>query len=167
MKKKYFYLKINIIFYEAGDFVQCLNVFDISEYCGKLLRISRISRSFDEITVCRAWDISGRWFPRPPHPAISQSLWSPYLIFHKTVAYLPHAGKVEPQNQPFLSNTRTNNGTAGLRNPFLGYGPVNQLQRRRMTSHSNSTGWESRDLSTARYSWLNSGRCEVYLTRHW
>jgi hypothetical protein len=25
------------------------------------------------------------------------------------VAYLSHARKVEPQNQPFLSNTRTNN----------------------------------------------------------
>jgi hypothetical protein len=43
------------------------------------------------------------------------------------VAYLPHARKVESQNQPFLSNTRTNNGTAGLRNPFLGYGSVNTL----------------------------------------
>jgi hypothetical protein len=32
------------------------------------------------------------------------------------VAYLAHARKVEPPNQPFLSNTRTNNGTAGLRN---------------------------------------------------
>jgi hypothetical protein len=30
------------------------------------------------------------------------------------VEYLPHARKVEPQNQPFLSNTRTNKGTAGL-----------------------------------------------------
>jgi hypothetical protein len=49
------------------------------------------------------------------------------------VAYLPHARKVKPQNQPFLSNTRTNNGTAGLRNPFLGYGSVNTLPRRRMT----------------------------------
>jgi hypothetical protein len=68
------------------------------------------------------------------------------------MAYLPHARKVEPQNQTFLSNTRTNNGTVGLRNPFLGYGPVNTLPRRRMKSHSNSTGWESRDLSTARYS---------------
>jgi hypothetical protein len=29
------------------------------------------------------------------------------------VAYLPHTRKVEPQNQPFLNNTRTNNGTAG------------------------------------------------------
>jgi hypothetical protein len=110
----------------------------------------------------------------PPPPTISQSLWSPYLIFYKTVAYLPHARKVEPQNQPFLSNTCTNNGTAGLRNPFLGYGPVNQLQRRRMTSHSNSNLWESRDLSTARYSWRNNrteisvrGRCDVYLTWHW
>jgi hypothetical protein len=88
------------------------------------------------------------------------------------VAYLPHARNVEPQNQLFLSNTRTNNGTAGLRNPFLCYGPVNTLPRRRMTSNSNSTGWESRDLSTARYSWRNNrtefsvrGRCEVYITR--
>jgi hypothetical protein len=68
------------------------------------------------------------------------------------VAYFPHARKVEPQNQPFLSDTRTNNGTAGLRDPFLGYGSVNILPRRRMTSHSNSTGWESNDLSTVRYS---------------
>jgi hypothetical protein len=60
------------------------------------------------------------------------------------MAYLPHARKVELQNQPSLSNTRTNNGTAGLRNQFLGYGSVNALPRRRMTSHSNSTGWESR-----------------------
>jgi hypothetical protein len=59
------------------------------------------------------------------------------------VAYLLHARKVERQNQPFLSNTRTNNGTVGLRNPFLGYGLVNTLPRRRITSHSNSTGWES------------------------
>jgi hypothetical protein len=73
-----------------------------------------------------------------------------------TVAYLPQARKVEPQNQPFLSNTRTNNGTVGLCNLFLGYGPVNTLPCRCMRSHSNSTGWESRDLSTARYSWLNS-----------
>jgi hypothetical protein len=64
-------------------------------------------------------------------------------------AYLPHARKFEPQNQPFLSNTRTNIGRAGLRDPFLGYGLVNTLPRRRMTSHSNSTGWESRELSTA------------------
>jgi hypothetical protein len=61
------------------------------------------------------------------------------------VAYLPHARKVEPPNQPFLSSTRTSNGIAGLRNPFLGYGSVNTLPRRRMMSHSNSTGWESRD----------------------
>jgi hypothetical protein len=88
------------------------------------------------------------------------------------VAYLPHARKVELQNQPFLSNTRTNNGTAGLRNSFLGYGSVNTLPRRRMTSHSNYTGWESRDLPTVRYSWRNNrtefsvrGRCEVYITR--
>jgi hypothetical protein len=72
------------------------------------------------------------------------------------VAYLPHAIKVEPQKQPFLSNTRANNGTAGLRNPFLGYGPVNTLPRRRMTSHSNSTGWESHDLSMARFPWRNN-----------
>jgi hypothetical protein len=71
------------------------------------------------------------------------------------VAYLPHARKVEPQNQPFLSNTRTNNWNAGLRDPFLGYGSVNTLPRRRMTSHS-STGLESCDLSTARYSWRNN-----------
>jgi hypothetical protein len=66
--------------------------------------------------------------------------------------YLPHARNVEPQNQPFVSNIRTNNGTAGLRDPFLGYGSVNTLPRRRMMSHSNITGWESRDMSTARYS---------------
>jgi hypothetical protein len=59
-----------------------------------------------------------------------------------SVAYLSHARKVESQNQPFLSNTRTNNGTAGLRNLFVGYGSVNTLPRRRMTSHSNSTDWE-------------------------
>jgi hypothetical protein len=46
-------------------------------------------------------------------------------IVHHIVAYLPHARKVEPQNQPFISNTHTNNGTVGLRNPFLGYGSVN------------------------------------------
>jgi hypothetical protein len=44
-----------------------------------------------------------------------------------TVAYLPHERKAEPQNQPLLNNTRTNNGTAGLHNPFLGYGSVNTL----------------------------------------
>jgi hypothetical protein len=72
------------------------------------------------------------------------------------MAYLPHARKVEPQNQPFLSNTRTNNGTVGLCDPFLGYGTVNTLPRRRMTLHSNSSGWESRDLSTVRYYWSNN-----------
>jgi hypothetical protein len=36
------------------------------------------------------------------------------------VVCLLHARNVEPQNQTFLSNTRTNNETAGLRNPFLG-----------------------------------------------
>jgi hypothetical protein len=90
------------------------------------------------------------------------------------VAYLPHARKVEPQNLPFLTNICTNNGTAVLRDPFVGYGSVNTLPRRRMTSHFNSTCWESRDLSTARYSWRKNrtefsvrGRCEVYITRHW
>jgi hypothetical protein len=72
-------------------------------------------------------------------------------FLQNNVAHLPHARKVEPQNRPFLSNTRIINGTAGLRYPFLGYGPVNTLPRRRMTSHSNNTGWESRYLSTARY----------------
>jgi hypothetical protein len=88
------------------------------------------------------------------------------------VAYLFHARKVEAQNQPFLYNTRTNNGTAGLRNPFLGYGPVNTVPRRRMRTHSNSTDWVSHDLSTARYSLRNNrtefsvrGRCEGYITR--
>jgi hypothetical protein len=70
------------------------------------------------------------------------------LLFN-IVAYLPHVRKLEPQNPPFLSNTRTNNGTAGLGYPFLGYGSVDTLLRRRLTSHSNSTGWESRDLSSA------------------
>jgi hypothetical protein len=90
------------------------------------------------------------------------------------MAYLPHVRKVEPQNQPFLSNTRTNNGTAGLRDPFLSYGLVNTLSRRRMTSHPNSTGLESRDLSTAQYLWRNNttgfsvrGRCGGYITRLW
>jgi hypothetical protein len=93
---------------------------------------------------------------------------------HKIVAYLLHARKVEPQNQPFLNNTHTNNGTAGLRNPFLGYGSVNTLPRRRMTSHSNSNGWESCDLSSAWYSWRSNrtgfsvrGRYEGYITRLW
>jgi hypothetical protein len=72
------------------------------------------------------------------------------------VAYLPRVRKVEPQNQPFLSNTRTIEGIAGLRDPFLGYGSVNTLPRRLMTSYFNSIGWESRDLSTARYSWRNN-----------
>jgi hypothetical protein len=96
------------------------------------------------------------------------------LLSLYSVTYLPHVGNVEPQNLPFLSNTRTNNGTRELRDPFIGYGPVNTLPRRRMTSHSNSTGWKSCDLSTARYSWRNNrtefsvrGRCEVYITRHW
>jgi hypothetical protein len=96
------------------------------------------------------------------------------LTQYNTVAYLPHARKVKPQNRRFLSNTRTNNGTAGLRKPFLGYGSVNTLPRRRMTSHSNNTGWKSRDLSTARYSWHNNrtgfsvrGRCGGYITRLW
>jgi hypothetical protein len=66
------------------------------------------------------------------------------------MAYLPHARKVEPQNQPFLNNTPTNNGTAGLSDPFLGYGSVNTFPRRRMTSHSKNTGRESRDSFTAR-----------------
>jgi hypothetical protein len=65
------------------------------------------------------------------------------------VAYLPHAKKVKPQKQPFLSNTRTDNGTVGLRNLFLVYGLVNTLPCRHMTSHFNSTGWESFDLSLA------------------
>jgi hypothetical protein len=96
------------------------------------------------------------------------------LVFFYSVAYLPHARKVETQNQPFLSNTHTNNGTVGLCDPFPGYGLVNALPRRRMTSHSNSTGWESRDLFTVQYSWHNNrtgfsvrGRCKVYITQHW
>jgi hypothetical protein len=72
------------------------------------------------------------------------------------VVYLPQARKVEPQNQPFLTNTRTNNGTVGLHDPFLGYSSVNTLPRRCMTSHSNCTGWESCDFSMVRYSWHNN-----------
>jgi hypothetical protein len=64
------------------------------------------------------------------------------------VAYLPHARTVEPQNQQFLSNTLTDKGTEGLCNPFLGFGSVNTLRAGAMMSHSNSTGWESRDLSS-------------------
>jgi hypothetical protein len=109
-----------------------------------------------------------------PKPQIMRNVQYIYIyIYIYIVAYLPHARKVEPQNRPFLSNTRTNNGRAGLRNPFLGYGSVNTFPRRRMTSHS-STGWESRDLSTARYSWRNNrtqfsmrGRRGGYITRLW
>jgi hypothetical protein len=74
------------------------------------------------------------------------------LRIYNIVAYLPHARKVEPQNQPFLSNTRTDNGTAGLRDPFLGCGSVNTFPRRRMASHPNNTGWESREFSSVWYS---------------
>jgi hypothetical protein len=56
-----------------------------------------------------------------------------------SVAYLPNARKVEPQKQPFLSKTRTIEAIASLHDPFLGYGSVNTLQRRRLTSQSNST----------------------------
>jgi hypothetical protein len=45
--------------------------------------------------------------------------------------YLPNAKTVGPQKQPFLSNTRTNNGKVGLCNPLLGSGSVNTLPRRR------------------------------------
>jgi hypothetical protein len=90
------------------------------------------------------------------------------------VAYFPHARKVEPQ-KPFLSNTRTNNGTVRLRNLFLGYSLVNTLPHTRMTSHSNSsTGWELSDLSMAQYSWRNNrtefsvrAQCKVYITGLW
>jgi hypothetical protein len=86
--------------------------------------------------------------------------WTHFICFftinYNIVAYLSHVRKAEPQNQPFLSNTRTNIGTAGLRDPFLGYGSVNTLSRRRMTSHCKNIGWEARDLSTARYSWRNN-----------
>jgi hypothetical protein len=47
------------------------------------------------------------------------------------VAYLSHARMVEPQKEPFLSNTRTNNGTTRLCIPILGKGAVNTLPRRR------------------------------------
>jgi hypothetical protein len=47
------------------------------------------------------------------------------------VAYLSHARTVEPQKQPSLSDTRTNNGATGLCNPLLGNGSVNTLPRRR------------------------------------
>lgn len=43
----------------------------------------------------------------------------------RIVAYLPHARTVEPQKQPFLSTTRINSGTAGLRNKLLANGSVN------------------------------------------
>jgi hypothetical protein len=58
------------------------------------------------------------------------------------VAYLHHAKTVEPQNQPFLSNTGTDNGKAGLCNPFVGYGSVNTLPRRRndVTLHQHWLG---------------------------
>jgi hypothetical protein len=46
------------------------------------------------------------------------------------VAYLPHAKMVKPQKQPFLSTARTENGTAGLYNLFLGYSSVNTFLRR-------------------------------------
>jgi hypothetical protein len=98
--------------------------------------------------------------------------WLSRILLEYIVAYLPQAREVEPQNQLFLSNTRTNNGTEGLRNSFLGYGSVSILPRRRMTSHSSSTDWESRDLSSAWYSWRYSrtrcsvgGRCEGYIKR--
>jgi hypothetical protein len=51
------------------------------------------------------------------------------------MAYLPHARMVEPQHQPFLSKAPTDNDTAGLCNPFLGYSPLNTLPRRCMMSH--------------------------------
>jgi hypothetical protein len=43
------------------------------------------------------------------------------------VAYLPHARKVQPQKQSFISNTRVNNGTTELRNPLLNNGSANTL----------------------------------------
>jgi hypothetical protein len=47
------------------------------------------------------------------------------------VAYLSHARMVVPQNQSYLSNTCTDNGTVRLCNPFLGYGSANSLPCRR------------------------------------
>jgi hypothetical protein len=47
------------------------------------------------------------------------------------VVYLCHVRTVELQEQPFLSNTRINNGTTGLWNPLLGNGSVNTLPHRR------------------------------------
>jgi hypothetical protein len=52
-------------------------------------------------------------------------------IMKSTEAYLPNAGRVESQKQPFLSNTNTNNGTSGLCDLLLGNGSVNTLPRRR------------------------------------
>jgi hypothetical protein len=46
------------------------------------------------------------------------------------LAYLLHARTVEPQKQPFLSNTHTNNGTTGLCSTLLGNSSVNTLPRR-------------------------------------
>jgi hypothetical protein len=54
-----------------------------------------------------------------------------WVFQYGNVAYLPHARTVEPQKQPFLSNTHTNNGTTGLSNPLLGNGLVNTLPHRR------------------------------------
>jgi hypothetical protein len=51
------------------------------------------------------------------------------------MAYLSHERRVEPQKHPFLSNTRTNNGTTELCNLLLGNGSINALPRR----HSDVT----------------------------
>jgi hypothetical protein len=46
------------------------------------------------------------------------------------VAYLPDTKQAEPQEQPFLSNTRTKNGTTRLCNQLPGNRLVNTLRRR-------------------------------------
>jgi hypothetical protein len=59
IKQLYFYEKLKIIFYEAEDFAQSANLFVTSEYSGKLVRTSRISKSFNEFLFSLVSDISG------------------------------------------------------------------------------------------------------------
>jgi hypothetical protein len=67
----------------------------------------------------------GVWHSVSVLQIISQYFFSKLNLgqyINNIVAYLPHARKVELQNQSFLSNTRTSNGTAGLHDAFVGYG---------------------------------------------
>jgi hypothetical protein len=78
------------------------------------------------------------YIPRPGINSLQndKTIWKLCTSFEvqhviNTVAYLPPSRTVEPQEPPFASNARTNNGTRGLCNPLLDNGSVNTVPRRR------------------------------------